>query len=87
MIEIRIKTEEIHWNDLGIYALNLSTMQFENCSGFGEEENCVLKHWVENTDEVDISNEIRQKMYNGVEIIFCLYDDLHQLCGYVYVKK
>lgn len=87
MVEIKnipIGTEEIDWvGKFGVMAMNLSTLIYENVSGFDESEKAVI-HIAKydkpyNIEENDISILIRNNYPN---VLFALYDDTY-LVGYV----
>lgn len=81
---------EIHWDDYTVYALNLSTMVFENTSGIGGDENLVIAinlyddyETAQDKNELEL-NKLRKEGYN---IVYALYTYNHYLIGYAYNEK
>ena len=81
---------EIHWDDFNVYALNLSTMVFENSSGFGAEENIIIK--IDNDDDKEIAQDCTESQIqglreNGFTLVYTFYTFDHYLVGYAYTNK
>lgn len=75
---------EIDWYyDYNVYALNLSTLIYENTSGFDGEHVFVVK-FTGDYDEEDVSMEIRKyQQMKDIKVFFALYNEQNMLCGYV----
>jgi len=81
---------EIHWDDYNVYALNVSTMVFENTSGIGEDENLAVvivedydKEIVQDAVEFDI-----QKIRNSDDkLVYVFYSYDHYLKGYAFIAE
>ena len=81
---------EIHWDDYNVYALNLSTMVFENTSGFGANENMVIIIDMNSDLELAqdcVESQIQRLRENDAELVYALYAFDHSLIGYVYTNK
>ena len=81
---------EIHWDDYNVYALNLSTMVFENTSGIGAEENLVIA--INLFDEFETAQDKTELELNalrnaGYNIVYALYTNNHYLIGFAYNEK
>ena len=81
---------EIHWPAYTVYALNLSTMVFENTSGIGAEENMVIV--INSYDDYETAQdktelELNTLRKDGYNIVYALYTYDHYLIGYAYNDK
>lgn len=82
---------EIYWPAYYVYALNLSTMVFENTSGIGAEENLVIVSNLHDNDfeiaQDKTELELNTLRKNGYNIVYALYTYNHYLIGYAYNDK
>ena len=80
---ILVKDEEIDWaTELDVYALNLSTMQFENTSYITKDSEIVLNMFHNTADySEDVADLAKTRNAD-----FLLYTTAHFCVGYVIVK-
>lgn len=72
-----IRVSEVDWAELGLFALNLSTMEFENCSDLSDDGLQINMFSCDN-----LGYDIDSDQYN-CECVYKLYDRQHKLVGEV----
>ena len=76
-----INTEETDWAaEFGVYAINRDTRLFENTSGIPG----ITIEIFYGLDEGEVSDRLGQRLRDGLDYEYALYDGSHHLCGYAY---
>lgn len=76
-----INKEETDWMvDYGVYAINRDTRLFENTSSVSGATIEIFY----GLDENEVSTVLAERLRNGLDYDYALYDSKHRLCGFAY---
>lgn len=82
---IKLGQETDWWftNNRNLYAQNRDTRMFENTS---YTEGMVMELYT-NTDENDVANALGERLRDGYDYEFAIYNSRHELVGFVYYPE
>ena len=71
----------VDWmTEYGCYAVNRDSRLFENASFLSDTTVEVFT----DTDENDVANALGERLYDGLDYDYALYDGQHRLVGFAY---